>query len=226
MRALRNVLLVGAGFAVGLMLVRHLRRSGHAVPGGILIDNAATYDLTSRLLFGSFFRPIAADVAATAPPGGRVLEIGCGPGHLAIRMAAEHGLAVTGLDLDPAMIERAQANAADAPSTNPEPDFVVGDAAALPFADASFDAVVSTLSMHHWEDSAAALAEIARVLRPGGQALIWDLGSSAPLHRHVGDPMEHLHDAPLEIVSVRPWRWPWRFALTQRMELTRPAAAG
>jgi ubiquinone/menaquinone biosynthesis C-methylase UbiE len=225
MRALRNVLLVGAGFAVGLMLVRHLRRSGHTVPGGILIDNVATYDLASRLLFGSFFRPIAADVAVTVPVGGRVLEIGCGPGHLAIRMAVEHGLAVTGLDLDPAMIERAKANAANAPSTNREPDFVVGDAAALPFADASFDAVVSTLSMHHWEDSDAALAEIARVLRRGGRALIWDLGSSAPLHRHVGDPMEHLHDARLELVSARPWRWPWRFALTQRMELAQAAPA-
>jgi len=46
-----------------------------------------------------------------APDGARVLEVGCGPGHLSIRLARQHGLDMTGLDLDPAMIERARANA-------------------------------------------------------------------------------------------------------------------
>ena len=49
--------------------------------------------------------------AVAAPDGARVLEVGCGPGHLSIRLARHHGLDVTGLDLDPAMVERARVNA-------------------------------------------------------------------------------------------------------------------
>jgi len=82
---------------------------------------------------------------------------------------------VTGLDLDSAMISRARANA-DRPGGGhqPRPSLLVGDVAALAFPDRSFDLVVSTLSMHHWADPTAGLAEIGRVLRPGARALIWD----------------------------------------------------
>ena len=54
------------------------------------------------------------------------------------------------------------------------PSLLVGDVAALAFPDRSFDLVVSTLSMHHWADPTAGLAEIGRVLRPGGRALVLD----------------------------------------------------
>jgi SAM-dependent methyltransferase len=54
-------------------------------------------------------------------------------------------------------------------------EFRVGDVASLPFADASFDAVVSTFSLHHWPDPAKGLEEIYRVLRPGGVARIYDV---------------------------------------------------
>ena len=103
--------------AAAVAAVRHGRGAakGREEQGGILIGDAAAYDAMSRLLFGSFFGPIAADVAAVAeavaPDGMRVLEVGCGPGHLSIRLARRHGLDVTGLDLDPAMIKRARANA-------------------------------------------------------------------------------------------------------------------
>src|SRR5215207_8604724 len=109
------VILLGAvaAAAATVAVVRHGRgaATGRRVPGGILIGDAVAYDAHSRLLLGSLFRPIAADVAAVAPEGARVLEVGCGPGHLSIRLARQHGLDVTGLDLDPAMIERARANA-------------------------------------------------------------------------------------------------------------------
>ena len=222
-RPRRFVILLAAA-AVAAAAVRHRRAaSGHKVPGGILIGDAAAYDQMSRLLLGSFFGRIAADVAAAAPAGARVLEVGCGPGRLSIRLARQHGLEVTGLDLDPAMIGRARANAAHPGNGGDRwPSFLIGDVAALAFPDGSFDLVVSTLSMHHWADPAAGLAEIGRVLRPGGRALVWDFRpGTVPLHRHVPDPVQHARGAPLRVASAAPWRWPWRLSLTQRIELVR-----
>jgi ubiquinone/menaquinone biosynthesis C-methylase UbiE len=191
--------------------------------GGILIGNAVAYDEMSRLVLGSFFGPIAADIAASAPDGARVLEVGCGPGHLSIRLARQHGLNITGLDLDPAMIERARANADRSEDGDKRgPSFLVGDVAALPFPDESFDLVVSTMSMHHWADPTAGMAEIDRVLRPGASALIWDFRPGfQPFHGDLPDPVEHTHGAPLRVVGATPWQWPWRFNLTQRIELIR-----
>jgi SAM-dependent methyltransferase len=229
MRLPRRFLLVlgGAAAAAAMataVMYRHAA-SGRHVPGGLLIGNPHAYDrLSHRILLGSFFEGITADIGANAADGARVLEVGCGPGHLSIRMARQLGLEVTGLDLDPKMIEIARENAeAAAGDGHPEPTFVVGDVAALPFRDASFDLVVSTLSMHHWADLTAGLAEIGRVLRPGGRALVWDLRPGlVPLHRHVPDPLEHTDGDQLRVVNAAPWRWPWRFRLTQRIELLRP----
>src|ERR1019366_2815215 len=89
----------------------------------------ARYDIVSRLLLGSLFERIANDAAAAVPGGGRVLEVGCGPGRLSIALAGRRGLEVTGLDLDPAMIERARASAARAGDSQ-GPSFRVGDVAA------------------------------------------------------------------------------------------------
>lgn len=207
------------------VLVRRVRAhvAGRHVPGGMLISDPLAYDIHARRLFGSFYRAIAADVAGAASPGARVLEVGCGPGHLSIDLARNQGLNVTGLDLDPAMIERARWNAErDARTTEPGPAFVLGDVAALPFDHASFDLVVSTLSMHHWSEPATGLAEIARVLRPGGRALIWDLRPGFRLfHANVPDPSDLIRAAPLRIVSLVPWRWPWRLSFSRRLELAR-----
>jgi SAM-dependent methyltransferase len=193
---------------------------GLETPGGIIMGDAARYDSLSGLLLGSFYGSVAADVAAAAPTSGRVLDVGCGPGHLANRLARDHGLEVTGLDLDPAMIERARANAVRAVAAERRPTFVVGGAAALPFADHSFDLVVSTLSLHHWADATIGQAEIGRVLRPGGRALIWDIRPGVvPLHRHQPDPLDKVVGSPLHLASATPWRWPWRLAFTQRIEL-------
>jgi SAM-dependent methyltransferase len=231
-RPRRLVILFGAA-AAAVAVVRHRRGGamGRRVPGGILIGDAVVYDTLSRLL-GSFFGGIAADVAAAAPNGARVLEVGCGPGHLSIRLARRHGLEVTGVDLDPAMVERARANAGRrGDAGQPRPSFLVGDAASLAFPNGSFDLVVSTLSMHHWADPAAGLAEIGRVLRPGGRALIWDFRPGTrphlfgPRHAHPPDPVRHTGSGPLRVVQATPWRWPWGLTLTQRTELVRADGA-
>jgi ubiquinone/menaquinone biosynthesis C-methylase UbiE len=181
------------------------------------------YNRLSRWLLGSLYRSIANDVAATAAPSGAVLEVGSGPGHLAIALARDHGLDVTGVDLDPEMVATAEANVARSGArAHGQLRFVVGDAAALPFTDGSFDLVVSTFSIHHWDDPAAGLAEIVRVLRPGGRALLWDIRPGGrTFHRRVPDPMPAVHSTPLSVVSVKPWPWPWRLHLSQRMELTK-----
>jgi SAM-dependent methyltransferase len=226
----RKLVFLAGAAAAALAVLRHGRRAaqGHQASGGILIGDAVLYDALSRLLLGQLYTRIAADVAAVAPEGARVLEVGCGPGHLLIQLARHHRLEVTGLDLDPAMIARARANSRRAETGDQRrPAFLVGDVAALAFPDRSFDLVLSTLSMHHWADPAAGLAEIGRVLRPGARALIWDFRPGVrphpfgPRHGHIPDPVDHTHGSPLAVVNVTPWRWPWRFTPTQRIELAR-----
>lgn len=209
--------------------MRHSRAvAGRTVPGGILIRNVVIYDAFSRLVLGPFFRAIAADIAAAVPTGAQVLEVGSGPGHLSIPLVRKHGLDVTGVDLDPAMVERARANAQGARNGDGRrPTFLVGDVASLGFPDRSFDLVVSTLSMHHWADPSVGLAEISRVLRPGARALVWDFRPGSrphlfgPRHIHLSDPMEHIQGSPLRIVSATSWPWPFGLKLIQRIELVR-----
>ena len=224
MSRIRIIVLVLAAVTVARVaaLVRRNHLTGRAVPGGILISSAGTYDRLSRLLMGGLFRGIAADIAAVAPPQARVLEVGCGPGLLSIELARAHGLEVTGLDLDPAMVDRARANAAGAEfHAGSPPTFVVGDVAALPFDDASFDLVVSTFSMHHWSDRPAGLREIARVLRPGGRALIWDLRPGVlPFHPQV-DTASMLSGSPLGPATITPWHWPGSLTLVHRAAFSR-----
>ena len=216
-----------AGVAVATVAaVRHRGgHLGHQVPGGILMGQPGVYDKLTGILMGSLVRGIAADVAAASPAGTRVLDVGCGPGLLSIRLA-DLGLEVTGLDLDPAMIERAQSNANRAGGVG-RPSFVVGNASALPFPDASFDVVVSTFSVHHWAEPATGIAEIGRVLRPGGRALIWEIKPGGiplpfgPRHAHIPNPLELVHGTPLRPLGATPWRWPWRLELAQRIELVR-----
>ena len=94
----------------------------------------------------------------------------------------------------------------------------------MPFDDASFDLVVSTFSMHHWDDKAGGLAEICRVLRPGSRALIWDLRRGFSLfHLRTPDPLDGLDEAPLEVRDVREWAWPFGFTFFRRIELGGPS---
>ncbi|GII01987.1 class I SAM-dependent methyltransferase [Planobispora takensis] len=136
-------------------------------------DQPRLYDRMSRV-FG--FRPVyartVADVAgASLPGGGRVLDVGTGPGRVPAAIARRcPGLHVEGLDLSAEMIDYARRTA----GTDERLSFTVGDVAHLPYHDDAFDLVVSTMSQHHWADAEAGVRELARVLRPGGQVWIYD----------------------------------------------------
>jgi SAM-dependent methyltransferase len=136
--------------------------------------NATLYDAVTAPLFGGFFGRVATDLAGFVPRG-QVLEVGSGPERLAARLAElAPGVQVTGVDISPEMVERANSLAANSGVAD-RVEFRIGNVASLPFADASFDAVVSTFSLHHWLDPAKGLEEIYRVLRPGGVARIYDV---------------------------------------------------
>jgi ubiquinone/menaquinone biosynthesis C-methylase UbiE len=106
---------------------------------------------------------------------GDALDLGCGPGHLVVELAQRApGLHVTGLDLAADLLTQAEARAA-AHGLSARTTFRRSDAAAIPCPPASFDLVVSTLSLHHWSDPVAVFDEVGRVLRPGGAFLLFDL---------------------------------------------------
>lgn len=92
----------------------------------------------------------------------RVLEVGCGWGELAERMAVELGCGVRAIDQSPRMVELARERGVDAH---------VGDVQDLGFDDAAFDAVVAAWMLYHVPDLDRGLAECARVLRPGGSLI-------------------------------------------------------
>lgn len=101
----------------------------------------------------------------------RVLDLGCGAGHTALAVAP-HAAEVVAVDLTPEMLGVAEALAQQRGASNIS--FRLADVAALPFEDASFDAVTSRVSAHHYAEPAKAMAEAARVLRPGGALLLVD----------------------------------------------------
>jgi ubiquinone/menaquinone biosynthesis C-methylase UbiE len=155
------------------MTVTAHRTRNHANVYGFA-RHARAYDLLSGVLARPLYRRVVADVTdVRLPAGSVVLDVGTGPGRVPRLIAAAYPtVEVEGVDLSPEMIARATSTANRTRTSNLR--FRVGDVAALPFAHNSVDLVVSTLSLHHWDDPAAGLNEIVRVLAPGGQAWIYD----------------------------------------------------
>ena len=170
--------------------------------------SAGLYDMLYASLLGGFYARVAGQVAGALSTG-QLLEVSCGPGRLAARLAgAAPAVRVTGLDLRPAMVERARRRARRA-RLERRVRFVGGDVAALPFPARRFDVVVSTLALHHWDDPARALGEIYRVLAPGRAAWLYDV--TRPLW-----PFAHEDPALARLAASSPFgggriesvRWP------------------
>lgn len=127
---------------------------------------------------GREFETLASQLRTRIPAGSHILEVAPGPGYLAIELAKDGAYAVTGLDISKSFVEIAQANAQQA---GVSVDFQQGNASAMPFADATFDFVVCCAAFKNFTEPVAAIEEMARVLQPGGQALINDLRKDASL---------------------------------------------
>jgi ubiquinone/menaquinone biosynthesis C-methylase UbiE len=135
------------------------------------------YDPLTRLIGGEKILRTLLDQAALQP-NHVVLDIGCGTGTLAVLVKRLHpGVEVTGLDPDPKALARAAAKASKARVTV---RFDRGFADALPYADATFDRVFSSMMFHHIprDDRGQVLAEVRRVLKPDGSLEFLDIAAS------------------------------------------------
>jgi ubiquinone/menaquinone biosynthesis C-methylase UbiE len=133
---------------------------------------AAAYVASAVHAAGEDLQQIAALAQAQRPP--KALDLGCGGGHVAFAIAP-HSSAVTAYDLSLDMLNAVSQEAAVRGLAN-----IVtreGSVEKVPFADASFDFVVSRYSAHHWHNVGAGLAEARRVLKPGGVAVFADVVS-------------------------------------------------
>jgi SAM-dependent methyltransferase len=152
---------------------------------------------------GRWSRLVARELLAwLAPaPGGRWLDVGCGTGALgAAVLAAADPATLVGLDPSAGFVADARARLGD-----PRARFVVADARRLPLAGASFDGVVSGLVLNFVPDPAAAVAEMARVARPGGRvaAYVWDYAGGMELIRRFWDAAAALDPAAAELDEGR-----------------------
>ena len=149
-------------------------------PEGIPGLAASFYNsISSTTLFQYHYQLVASDIVSYCPDG-CLLDIGTGPGWLLLKLHQKApGMRLVGLDASRAMVARARQNVADAGLADVI-EIRQGNVTHISFADNSFDAVVSTGSIHHWKDPTAGLNEVCRVLKPGGDALIYDLVSDTP----------------------------------------------
>jgi SAM-dependent methyltransferase len=128
---------------------------------------AVRRDTIARFLEGPNAFDVAVTAVAEARPA-RVLEVGCGMGEFAERVASELGVSVVAVDQSPRMVELARQRGVDAR---------VGDVCALPFADGEFECAAANWMLYHVSELDRAVAELARVLVPGGRLVAATLGA-------------------------------------------------
>jgi SAM-dependent methyltransferase len=132
-------------------------------------------------------------VDLAAPKAGeRWLEAACGPGIIA-RKLAPRVREVLGVDMTPAMVDVARREAAAAGLANAM--FAVGDATALELPDASLDGAIARFTLHHVPAAGRLVAELARVVRPGGQIVLADhIAAADPDAAAWAQELERLRD--------------------------------
>jgi ubiquinone/menaquinone biosynthesis C-methylase UbiE len=121
------------------------------------------------------YRRFIAGALAQEVGQGYGLDLGTGPGYVAVEVARQRpGLRIVGLDLAVHMVERAR-RLSNRTGLDGRGIWPQADGHCLPFADDTFDLVISSFALHHWDDPVLILDEIARVLAPGGRYYIADV---------------------------------------------------
>ena len=140
---------------------------------------AGVYDLMNTAMTAGLhhaWRARAADLAGVGP-GSRVLDVATGTGDLALELARRvaPGGEVLGSDFAEGMLARARAKATASPDGGVRPRFEWGDALGLPYAEGSFDAATVGFGARNFADLGRGLAEMARVVRPGGRVVVLEI---------------------------------------------------
>lgn len=156
-----------------IMETRRWRLKGPEMEGPIARWYARVRGSESQI---EAYRKQAAQLTAGLREGAQVLEVAPGPGYLSIEMARLRGLHVTALDISHTFVEIGSENARRAGVTV---DFRQGDAARMPFEADSFDLIVCQAAFKNFTLPRTALAEMHRVLRAGGTAVIQDMSHDA-----------------------------------------------
>lgn len=155
------------------------------------VHEAAGYEQ----LMGRWSRRLAPafiDFAGLAA-GEKILDVGCGTGSLTFELATHAELqAISAIDISPTFVAAARAC-----NTDPRVTIAQADATALPFADGAFDRAMALLVLHFVPETAGAIAQMRRVVRPGGvvAATVWDHYGGMPGMRMVVDTLAALSEA-------------------------------
>lgn len=179
-------------------------------------DEAQAYDAIVKMYLPVVHAGAVERALNLGPETGRFLDLGTGTGWIACQLAKlAPGITVEGIDLSESMLELAQANA-QAAGVAGRVRFRRGDVKKIPLADGSVDMVLCHNMLHHLERPEALLAEVQRVLRPGGGVLIRDLirpsNWAIPLHVHLlgagYSPLmkKEYRDSLRAALSVEQWR--------------------
>ena len=134
-----------------------------------------------------------------------LLDVGCGTGHFLSLLLNKphgsgreaHGLGLAGIDISPGMLDIARQRLGDSV------DLREGDIALLPWPDDTFDVVTSTDAVHHFPDPNPALAEIKRVIKPGGILIIADMWLPAPFRQLFNLILPFTREGDVRIYSRR-----------------------
>ena len=139
------------------------------IPGPV----ASIYEKATRMVIESYYAQVAEEVVSNLKAG-KILDLGTGPGYLPIQIVKQsRSIRVDGIDLGRKLIEMAKENALKAGVAD-RLNFEIGNAARLRFEDGSYDMVISTGMLHMVRDPIKMLTECYRVLKPGGEAWIYD----------------------------------------------------
>jgi SAM-dependent methyltransferase len=151
---------------MGILSVLRNITNGYSPAESALFDRFAANIATPLWAF-------AADrLAPLIAPGMRILDVGCGGGQFALRLAERWPeIEIVGVDLSPQQVARARARLG---TSDARVSFVQGNAIELPFADGEFDLVYSLGSIKHWPDRERGLSECSRVLKPEGRLWIME----------------------------------------------------